>query len=297
MRIKPHLLHSPIFGDRVTSYTNQSKILLERDCDKLSTFTGPVFSGYGRAKHAIGEPTWEPVEIPAGFFKVIALIDDVTAALRVFAFVLYQDARGATLTAGRAAGRVYDAATGYNDMPYQSTVTEIERATGLVFADVLRQTNPLMLDGAIGPRPGEPETFEVFDAESIVMRADEARPRIRDHQSAVYLAAALVDPAGRDQGREWVSLINLGASPETVHGWKLIDRQGGEVVIDHAAPLAAQESLVVPMDGSLRLNNTGDFLRLVDGDGGRIDWVLYDASEVAPREPVLFLAPRGSLAD
>lgn len=165
---------------------------------RLTTFTGPIFTGFGRAKYAHGEPTWDPVETPAGFFKVIALVDEGTDALRVFAFVMYQDARGANLTAGRAPGRLYDAATLYNDLPYQSTVTEIEAVTGLVFSDLLRETNPLLLDGSIGPRPNEPEVFEVFEEDDIVVGADDPRPAIRDHESGVYIAAALVDPTGRD---------------------------------------------------------------------------------------------------
>ena len=85
-------------------------------------------------------------------------------------------------------------------------------------------------------------------------------------QRRVYLERALINPAGPDPGHEAVVIGNLATDEVSLHGWRLIDRNGNITKLD--AQIAAGASEVVTLDGTgVQLGNNGGNLILQDESG------------------------------
>lgn len=260
---------------------------------ELSVFSGPFYGEHDRTVRPADKPT---ALIPAGFFKVVCFVHNETHQLDVRAFALYQDIEAIKDKAGR---------TRYNNQSYQVTITEIEALTGLRFERSIYHANPLYFYcDHIHPDENVehlPECIEVSGPEDVIAKGH-ARQTVHDDIVDVFIASAMVNPAGKDSGNEWVSLINLGAKPIDVSGWMLMDQAGGALVIDTVIKevgkrqLLAGESLVIPDVRPLRLVNTGDVIKLFDNRGARIDRVNYTQRMVKAGKPVVFLHPRDTLA-
>lgn len=113
----------------------------------------------------------------------------------------------------------------YDFQKYQVTIREIEIATGLEFPDEVYERNPLFFyesDAAYaaGARIF-PERFDV-DVPRDLIRNSGDRYAVLDDVVDVYIAAASVKPANGH--REWVTLMNLGATDVDVSRWTLRDR-------------------------------------------------------------------------
>ncbi len=91
---------------------------------------------------------------------------------------------------------------------------------------------------------------------------------------AAYLERALINPVGPDPGHEAVVIGNRATTAVSLHGWRLVDRNGRESKLD--AELAAGASAVIVLDGSgVQLGNSGGNLLLVDDRGTQVDSVTY----------------------
>ncbi|MGG7566647.1 DNA/RNA non-specific endonuclease [Rhodovulum sp. DZ06] len=237
---------------------------LDEDADgKICVFSGPVWAENPRAILPAGRPK---ALIPTAFFKVVAW-KGKDGKLAVRAFLAPQDAGAMEDRKGR---RKLE-----NFQRYQVSVTEIEEQTGLVFDDRLPAENPIYFNEAAAARDlgvtHFPERIEVDDPVEVVAPG-EARDPIFDDVVDVFIAAAMVDPAGPERGAEWVSVINLSGAEVDLAGWSLRDAQSVLPLSGVLEPGVARR--VQPLS-PLRLANTGGFLALFDGAGRRIDRVRY----------------------
>lgn len=98
--------------------------------DKLSVFTGPIFTQADR--FYIKEFGDFPVRIPSGFWKIICFVKN--NELKTQAYIFFQDI---------ASIKNKDARKHLKLLNYRVTTTEIAHWTGLEFAAVLYDTNPL----------------------------------------------------------------------------------------------------------------------------------------------------------
>ena len=96
--------------------------------------------------------------------------------------------------------------------------------------------------------------------------------------NAVKITSALVNPAGRDSGKEQVGLFNLSNQTIDLNNWTIVDNKDREQKISDQR-LASGTFLSVTMKVP-RLGNTGGIIRLFDGKGNLIDQVNYTRKEV-----------------
>jgi uncharacterized protein YukJ len=100
--------------------------------------------------------------------------------------------------------------------------------------------------------------------------------------ASVYLERALINPTGPDPGHEAVVIGNLATEEVSLHGWRLIDRNGNATKLD--AQIAAGASEVITLDGTgAQLGNNGGNLILQDESGTQVDTVTYSADDAADR--------------
>lgn len=258
--------------------------------DRITSFSGPIYGDFDRVVKPAGR---ELALIPAGFFKVVCFKNRESGQLDVRAFAMYQDEEAIRDRRGRQR---------YNNQTYQVTVTEIEELTGLVFDDRIYDANPLIhsvADETAAGAPITPERIEVGAPHEIFNPGD-PRQTIKDDIVDVFIAAAMVNPEGADRDKEWISLINFSDRLQNLSDWTLEDNSTrrlriGDVLSPEQAALKPGESAVVGPVRPLELANSGDVIRLYDGDNARIDWVNYTGLMVRPGEPVLFLSPRDTL--
>jgi uncharacterized protein YukJ len=98
--------------------------------------------------------------------------------------------------------------------------------------------------------------------------------------SAIYLERALINPAGSDPGNEAVVVGNCATATQSLHGWRLIDRNGRETKLD--AEVAGGASVIVALDGSgVQLGNNGGNLILQDDSASQVDSVTYSAADAS----------------
>jgi uncharacterized protein YukJ len=105
-------------------------------------------------------------------------------------------------------------------------------------------------------------------------------PGAPDH--TVRIVAALVNPAGPAPEAETVTLVN--ASPQVVDltGWSILDREKRRFVLE-AGPLAAGDTIRVPLSSQVALGNRGGLITLLNPDGLKVDGVAYTKAQ-AERE-------------
>jgi uncharacterized protein YukJ len=109
--------------------------------------------------------------------------------------------------------------------------------------------------------------------------------------SPSHLAAiisAMVNPRGSDRGGESVTILNISADSLDLDGWALRDERGRRQTISGILP--PSETFTIALDGtSLRLNNTGGTITLLDGRGLKVDGVAYTAAQAQVEgRPVVF---------
>ena len=252
---------------------------LDKD-NRFSVFSGPVFGDYMRA---IRPPGREPGFVPSAYFKVIFFMNKQDA-LEVRAFLMLQDEKALKDKKGR---RVFD------HQIYQVSVTEIEALTGLDFPEVLPGRNPMFFapsDACSGLNVHEfPERREVNGPDDIIRDNDSPRPLcFADDEVDVFIAAALVNPVGKEADGEWVSIANLTSETVSLDGWKLSDDKRRTKTL--TGTIGPGESVrIQPLD-PVRLANSRDaFIQLVDDRDRQIDRVPYTRQQ-AEREgkPIVF---------
>lgn len=252
---------------------------LDRD-DRFSSFSGPIFGDFMRTIRPDGRPA---AFIPTGFFKVVFFMNKQDK-LEVRAFIVPQDTDSMADKRGRMI---------FDHQIYQVSVAEIEDLTGLDFPEVLPGRNPLFYfpsEAASDANVHElPERREVNVAGDIVR--DNERPRavsFADDVVDVFIAAAMVNPAGSERDNEWVSIINLEPEAVSVDGWRLLDDKQREITL--TGTIGPGEAVrVQPLSPVQLANSRAGFIQLIDDTDRQIDRVPY-SEEQAKREgrPIVF---------
>lgn len=100
-------------------------------------------------------------------------------------------------------------------------------------------------------------------------------PVSRPEAAPLCIVAALVNPAGADQGKETVTLFNASLDDVSLDGWRLVDRRGGEERLPSQV-LPGNTAVTLKMSGSgAQLSNHGDTLRLISPQGVQVETVSY----------------------
>lgn len=99
----------------------------------------------------------------------------------------------------------------------------------------------------------------------------------------VYMAHALLNPAGVDPGKEIVVLASLSTATQTIGNWRLVDKSGRMTPIN--ATLAAGSFVAILLDGNgVQLGNQGGNLILQDGTGAQVDVVTYTGEDASAED-------------
>jgi len=97
----------------------------------------------------------------------------------------------------------------------------------------------------------------------------------------VYIAHALINPAGTDPGREIIVLASLATSTQTISNWRLLDKNGRVTWI--TTTLAAGSFVAIALDGNgVQLGNNGGNLILQDQSNAQVDAVTYTGEDASP---------------
>ena len=255
--------------------------------NKISVFSGPIFGDFVRSITPEGRET---ALIPSAFFKVVAFIN-TEAELEVRSFIMVQDEEAMRDRRGRdrIAREDDEDMVANRGRPmiafqrYQVSVAEIEERTGLVFPDEIPAGNPLFFSGSRETAEAHrishfPERREVDSPDEVINSESERRDFVLDEREPIYIAAALVNPAGAEREGEWVSIINLSAGPVDMAGWTLSDLRRQSLILD--ATLPPGEALRVgPPLAPLMLGNKGGVIVLRNANGDRIDRVRYTSEQ------------------
>jgi len=99
----------------------------------------------------------------------------------------------------------------------------------------------------------------------------------------VYMAHALINPAGADPGKEIVVLASLATTSQTISNWRLIDKNGRATPIN--ATLASGSFVSIVLDGNgVQLGNQGGNLILQDQTSAQVDAVTYTGEDASPED-------------
>ncbi len=102
-------------------------------------------------------------------------------------------------------------------------------------------------------------------------------PPVRAVES-VRLVAALVNPEGHDPGLETVTLLNRSASPVSIEGWSVVDRNQRATTL--GGTIGPGDAVRVRLDGrGAQLSNSGGEIRLRDASGTTIHFVTYSRAQ------------------
>lgn len=266
-------------------------LMLDED-GKITEFTGPIYGEFGRMISPSGRP---PAETPSAFFKIVCFVSKKTKELDVRAFIMFQDSEALADKRGKD----------FIDFQrYQVTVSEIESLTGLDFDDKIYEKNPLLYNEDEERQeelniPDFPERIEVDLPEEMVSE-DEEREYAVDAEVPVYIAAAMVNPAGEERVNEWISIINLSEEDVSLAGWSLTDMrraplQLSDVLQGERLTLQPGEAIRVQPVRPVVLANKSGVIALHEAPsekfskGRRIDRVHYTSVQ-ASREgvPIIF---------
>jgi hypothetical protein len=94
----------------------------------------------------------------------------------------------------------------------------------------------------------------------------------------VYIAHALINPAGADPGHEIFVLANLATAPPTFNGWQLTDHNNRSTTIHATIPAGATTPIALDGNG-VQLGNNGGNLILHNATGTMIDSVVYSNTD------------------
>lgn len=96
---------------------------------------------------------------------------------------------------------------------------------------------------------------------------------------AVVIASLLPNPAGDDRQLEEVTLENKSSAAVDVSSWSLEDLGGGTWELFGVGLLGAgQQKTIVRSGMPMSLNNSGDTITLLDGQGAKVDEFQYATS-------------------
>lgn len=264
---------------------------LKLDIDgKISSFSGPIYGDFSRTITPIGR---RPADVPAAFFKVVFFVNK-SRELESRAFIAYQDEEAIADRSGRKT---------YNVQTYQTTVREIAEKTGLSFKKALAAANPLLYTKTRTRAKKYsithfPERIEIDRPEEIVDGSKRRKKNCED-EIDVYIAGAMVNAPGKDRGKEWVSIINLGKKKVSVGSWDIettpnykakgykSHRMRLNKFVKGDMTIFPGESVVVKLVKPLHLMNTGGTVALYAPGNKQVDRVKYTKDDVRVGKPVV----------
>lgn len=251
------LQHKNLNRDEWLNVEDWVKDLEEDKNDMISTFSGPI---YGPVKRFLEPAGREPAEIPVAFFKVVAFIHK-DGHLTSRAFIFLQDAEAVKGLGGRRLK---------SHQSYQVTTTEVEYHTGLVFPEILKASNPIGMDFPPAPIGGGGDILN-FPTKSPT-----------EDYSQVFIAAALINPKGKDSDGEWVSIANYSGKSLKLDGWKLSDGTGAPLDLSGVIP-SGETLRVNPRKrerdgGAIVLSNKKGLMKLIDPSDNNVDLVSWTGS-------------------
>lgn len=231
---------------------------------RLCVFTGPVHLPFDRQYARNWHDT---VRIPSAFFKIVCYHSKSSNKLESRAFVLYQD--------NEFIGNKKSGAGMIKLKNYQVTIAEIEELTGLDFDPEISKNNPLYYsEGANDSVNNYPERIPVEHEDDIVVDIDAPRKtqEAPDNSKVVAIAAAMINPTGRDLASdEWVSLLNISSKEQVLAGWQLCDDRNRSVDLSGEI-IAPGAAIAITMDrGDMRLTNKGGTIILKNDKGEVVD--------------------------
>ena len=92
---------------------------------------------------------------------------------------------------------------------------------------------------------------------------DSEEPQVSiDSAKLPYISSIQPNPAGPDEGREWVRLSNSSDLPIELSPYRLEDKQGGRHELQGVLSPKAELQVILPRDSALKLGNKGDSVRL-----------------------------------
>ena len=105
----------------------------------------------------------------------------------------------------------------------------------------------------------------------------------------VKIVAALVNPAGIDEGRETVTLVNTGTVAVPLGGWFLVDKMKNRFGIEDVNLAPGMAITIVLPPNAVQLSNQGGEIRLVNRDGATAHLVTYSKAQAKRQgETVIF---------
>lgn len=218
------------------------------------------------------------------------------------AFVMLQDADAIANSKDQSEGQIIENGRSiFNYQRYQTSTTLVERLTGVVFPQALKDTNPAYFynnEATAEERERRrvffvPEMIEVDDSNEVVSNDDE-RVEVRDDEIEVYVSAAMPDPEGRDDGHEWVSISNFSGEIVNLAEWELSDAKNRKIkvsdttIVSGTQEIAPGGSIVVKGLSPMRLPNKGGVIILKNTEGQRVERVNYHEEDVSKGKPVNF---------
>ncbi len=117
--------------------------------------------------------------------------------------------------------------------------------------------------GRIEPRPGD---------------AVAAPPPL---PATVRIVAAMVNPAGPDEGKEYVTLANVTGADIDLAGWSLLDRMDRPLKLSGVLSRVAPMTVTVPADAPFKLGNNGGTITLLNAAGLTVHGVAYTAAQAS----------------
>lgn len=223
--------------------------------NKVSTFSGPIYSHRRGVKAYIGEP---PAQIPTAFFKIVCFIG-LEGELETRAFIVAQDKEAISDRNSRSEGLDLGA--------YQVPIHVIEEETGLVFDNAVRSANSME---------------SIVDGPTMVPveKTGEGKSSFSD----IFVMGAMCNPKGTDRGNEWVSIANFSRHELDLDGWSVTDTKRKAVPVCGIIP-SGEAHRVGDLVG-ITLPNKAGKIALMDPDGHVVDRVVYNERSHKVRENV-----------
>eukprot|EP00531_Pseudo-nitzschia_arenysensis_P010658 CAMPEP_0116115606 /NCGR_PEP_ID=MMETSP0329-20121206/594_1 /TAXON_ID=697910 /ORGANISM="Pseudo-nitzschia arenysensis, Strain B593" /LENGTH=407 /DNA_ID=CAMNT_0003609045 /DNA_START=210 /DNA_END=1433 /DNA_ORIENTATION=- len=185
---------------------------------KIAVFLGPIHGMDGVETKMIdpdGDDGKEQAQIPDAFFKIVSFVDK-NGELSTSAYVYLQDDKSTKDTNG-------DDRT--DPSQYKVLISKIEEATGLVFPDILHETNT--------------------KATAITVKKE---PSTGNGNSDILIDAAYINASEKDEwAHEWISLKNNGPDDANITGWTIEDQRGRKFTFP-------EQTKFVPAGTSLRID-------------------------------------------
>lgn len=252
------LQHKNLNRDEWLGIEDWVKDLNDDSNGKVSSFSGPIFDEIeGVPTRTVTPLGRKPAEVPAAFFKIVGFVDK-SDKLSTRAFIVLQDPDALRDARGRRKLKTFQS--------FQVTTAMVEKKTGLIFDESLKTSNPMKVDFAL-----------VGNADDIV-NGDVPPPK--GDYSQVIIAAALVNPVGKDTAGEWVSIANYSPHQVDLKGWTLSNKGRKPVVL--SGLLGSGETLRLNPrkrhggGGTVILKNYKGSMSLKDPHGNVIDIAQWD---------------------